>query len=531
MDYYEDIATQIIAGKITTAEQLQWVKIKLCQKYKLDHLPRNSEILGQLSPDMKSRVAPLLRKKPMRTISGIAPVAVMTSPAPCPHGKCIYCPGGVEFGTAQSYTGREPAALRARANDYDPFKQVRARIEQLAVIGHPTDKIELIIMGGTFTARAPTYQDWFIKRCFDALNFDKPSVTLSEAQLRNETAPHRCTGLTIETRPDWCLEPQVDKILYQGGTRVELGVQSLSDKVLARIARGHTVATTIESTRILKDAGLKVCYHMMPSLPGATYESDLAMFKQIISDPKYRPDMLKIYPTIVIKGTKLYDLWLQKKYVPLEQNAVVKLIAVVKSWLPRWLRIQRIQRDIPVQLITAGIKHSNLRQLVNLELTAMQKSCECIRCREVGHKFLKGILPELANIKLREDRYVASEGEERFLTYEDIKNNILVGYIRVRLPSELAHRPEVRSTRTAIIRELRVLGQMLRIGELATATELEKWQHFGFGKKLVHAAETLAIDDWDVKKILVLSGVGVKDYYRRLGYTREGVYMAKLLAT
>jgi elongator complex protein 3 len=553
MDFYQDILELVLNSDLKTKSEIHNKKIELCRKYNLPRVPSDADILEHAPEEIYEIVEPILRTKPMRTISGVAPVAVMTSPVKCPHGTCGYCPGGVEYGSAQSYTGFEPAALRAGNFDFNPYLQTKSRLEQLAAIGHHTDKIDLIIMGGTFTAREDEYQEWFIKGCFAAMNakphFDELTV-LDEYKLQNEDAPHRCTGLTIETRPDWCKEPQVDKILALGGTRVELGVQTVYDNVLCDVNRGHTVQDSVEATRILKDAGLKVCYHMMPGLPGVDFDADREMFSRLFNEQEFMPDMLKIYPTLVVKGTELYQRWKDKSYEPLDTAHAVELIAEFKQKLPPWVRIQRIQRDIPVQYIERGVDKSNLRQLVKQKLDETGKKCNCIRCREVGHRMLEGAAPEPENIELRTIEYKASDGSEVFMSYEDQKNDLLIAFVRLRLPSASAHRPDFygnfahtnnpeKSPDRAIIRELKVFGPMATLEDdkevqRDTVNNLDKkktrpWQHLGYGRLLVEAAEKYTSEHWGVKRILVMSGVGVKQYYKRLGYEKEGPYMMKSL--
>lgn len=516
VDYYEDIIIQLLEGRPRTRDEVQRLKIELCKTHKMDKLPSNAEILAHVPKNDLEILEPLLRTKPVRTISGVAVVAVMTSPHECPHGKCLYCPGGVENGTAQSYTGREPAALRAAMWKFDPYDQVKARLEQLGAIGHPTDKVDLIIMGGTFTARDVKYQADFVRECFNAMN-GHTSETLAAAHTFNETAKHRCIGLTLETRPDYFYEKQVDLALEQGGTRVELGVQTLNDETLKAMKRGHGSAESARSSQIARDAGIKVGYHMMPGLPGETPESDLATFDKLFSDERFKPDMLKIYPTLVIDGTGLHDMWKAGDYEPYSQEALVNLLADIKERLPKWTRIQRIQRDIPVQLIEAGGKKSHIRELARWELEARGKKCRCIRCREAGHNYLRGREP--GEITLTTEEYLASGGREYFAAFEDIESDILIGFARLRIPSEKAHRPEMQNA--AIIRELRTVSQQLPISEHGNS-----WQHRGFGEKLINRCVELAADN-GCEKILVTSGVGVREYYRKLGWERDGPYMGR----
>jgi len=311
MSFYSEITSLILSGKIQSKEELHKTKVKLCKKYKMSGVPPDSEIIARLPPDFseidRETAISVLRKKPMRSISGVAIVAVMTSPEECPHGRCIPCPGGPEVNTPQSYTGFEPAAMRALINDFDPFLQTKSRIDQLNAIGHSTDKIDFILMGGTFTSRFPFYQSWFVQRCFDALN-GIDSTSLEEAKKRNETAKSRCIGLTVETRPDWFRLYHADMALDLGATRVELGVQTIFDDVLFGMKRGHTVSDSVSATRIAKDCGFKVCYHLMPGLPGSNKKMDVECFSTIFEDPDFKPDMIKIYPTLTIKGTRLYNM-------------------------------------------------------------------------------------------------------------------------------------------------------------------------------------------------------------------------------
>ena len=358
-----DLIRAVRDGTVRDRDQLQNLKLKLCKRYGLAGVPPNSSILANVREEDRDLLLPLLVKKPMRTMSGVAVVAVMTSPHDCPHGRCTYCPGGVGNGSPQSYTGKEPAARRAGRNDFDPFLQVTDRIRQLTDIGHPTDKIDLIVMGGTFTSRDADYQGWFVRRCFDAMN-GTDSETLEEAQRLNETSAHRCVGLTVETRPDVFGAEQIERAMALGATRVELGVQILDDDILRGVDRGHGTEEVRRCTRECREHGLKVCYHIMPGLPWSSPEHDLECFRRVFDDPAYRPDMLKFYTTLVIEGTGLYDMWRAGDYEPYDTETAVRLLADMKSVVPEYVRIQRIQRDIPAPQIAAGITTSNIRQLV-----------------------------------------------------------------------------------------------------------------------------------------------------------------------
>ncbi len=517
--YYEELIGCLLRGEACTKDEIQRLKTALCKKYRMDVLPSNAEVLAHASEEDMDFLEPLLRKKPVRTISGVAVVAVMTSPHDCPHGKCAYCPGGTERGTAQSYTGKEPAALRAAQHGFDPYAQVQARLRQLERNGHPTDKVDLIIMGGTFTARDPEYQKSFVTRCFDAMNGSE-SGDLIRAQEANETAGNRCIGLTLETRPDYFFEPQVDAALALGATRVELGVQTLNDRTLSMMKRGHGSRETAKASRIARDAGLKVGYHMMPGLPGETPMSDLATFERLFSDEDFKPDMLKIYPTLVIGGTELHGLWKSGEYQSYPQDVLVKLLADIKGILPKWVRVQRIQRDIPVQLIDSGGKQSHLRELAQWELEARGKKCRCIRCREAGHNYLKG--REAGELSMLVEEYTAAGGKEYFVSFEDEGTDILAGFARLRIPSNTAHRPEM--AKSAIIRELRTVSQLLPLSMRGD----DSWQHRGLGESLVGRCTELASEN-GLERLLVMSGVGAREYYRKLGFERVGPYMGKSL--
>ena len=508
MVYKEEISE--LTGKIGDRKDLEVVKRALARKYKMNRIPKNSEIIRYVSGSRSSASLEMLSKKPTRSLSGIVVIAVMSSPHPCPHGKCAYCPGGVEKNSAQSYTGYEPASLRAKQNNYDPYEQVRHRVRQLDDNGHSTEKCELIVMGGTFTARDEEYQKLFIKRCLDALN-DEDSADLNLAMQKNELAKRRCTGLTVETRPDWFKAEQIERVMGYGATRVELGVQTLDDRALKKLDRGHLVRDSIEAIRLSKKYGLKVCYHMMLGLPYTDLDSDLENFHRIFEEEQFMPDMLKIYPTLVINGTKIYDWWKAGTYTPPAEEDLIRLIAEIKSITPKWVRIQRIGRDIPTNRIDAGVEHSNIRELAKLELKARGGDCNCIRCREIGRADHRGIDPGVGvNVNYDEMRYRASGGEECFLSF-DI-GDALIGYLRLRLDDR------------AIIRELKVFGRALEIRE--KADEPSEWQHRGYGKRLVEKAEDIA-KNRGYREVLVTSAIGTREYYKKLGYLRYSYWMKK----
>lgn len=496
---------KIMSGEITSRDQLQRMKVKLSGEYSFPEVPQNSMILSFVREGERKKTEPFLVKKPVRTLSGVSVIAVMTSPHPCPHGKCSYCPGGVD--SPQSYTGKEPAARRASRNEFDPFLQVTDRIKQLEAIGHRTDKIDLIIMGGTFTSRNPEYQEWFVRRCFDAMN-GSVSATIEEAHALNEKSEHRCIGLTVETRPDVFTKEQIENSLKLGATRVELGVQILDDGILGSVERGHGTKEIVRCTKECRGAGLKVCYHIMPGLPGSDPEKDLKSFKRMFSDPDYRPDMLKIYTTLVISGTKLFDMWNAGEYVPYDEKTATDLIADMKSTIPEYVRIQRIQRDIPAPQISAGILKSNIREAVHEELKRRGQECRCIRCREAGHRDIS--FGDHTRLETKVTAYEVSGGTEHFISMES--GDVIAGYVRLRTDG----------SETASIREVKVFGKMAGIGEEG------EWQHRGIGKELVSLAERMSKENGAIR-IRVTSGVGVRGYYGSLGYSLKGPYMFKEL--
>ncbi len=515
MDYFEEVVQALVTGEVTSRDELLRLKSRLCKKHGRAKVPANYEILERVPDEYRDIVEPFLKNKPVRTMSGVAPVAVMTSPSECPHGRCTYCPGGVPNNTPQSYTGQEPAALRASMYEYDPYRQTGSRLRQLHAIGHRTDKVDLIVMGGTFTARPLEYQDWFVKRCFDAMNGFE-SADLESAQAANETAKARCVGLTVETRPDWFGIRQVEHSMSLGATKVELGVQILDDGILDGVRRGHHIKEVADATKRAKDAGLKVAYHMMPGLPGSSKENDLASFRTMVEDERFKPDMLKIYPTLVVKGTELYGQWKAGAYEPMSLEDTIDLVSEVKKTIPPWIRILRIQRDIPVKFIEAGVRKSHLRELVLQRMRGGATPCRCIRCREVGHVPSPKNAPKEDDVTLKEQTYQASGGEEVFLSFEIPTLDSLVGYARLRIPGG--------STDAALVRELHVYGQMVPISEDSRG----RWQHRGFGERLLAECEGRAAAR-GMRQVWVTSGVGARNYYRRLGYQLNGAYMAKRL--
>ena len=534
------IIEKALENNITTKKELEKLKIQTCRDLKLKGFMSNSKILQYAKPEELETLRPILMKKPTRTISGVAIVAVMCHPHKCPHGRCKYCP---ESSVAPpSYTGEEPAALRARMFNFHPYVQTFNRLYQLRNIGHPIDKVELIIMGGTFASRPLDYQEWFVTQCLRAMNDFESIINtiprnqkeadivpptdfkyLHDVKKSNEHSKVRCVGLTFETRPDYSKTEDVNRMLGFGVTRVELGVQTLYNYIYKRIDRGHRIQDVIEANQTLRDSGIKVAMHMMPGLY-STPRSDLNMFKRLFTEPSFCPDMLKIYPCLVTEGSEFYEMWKRGEYEPYTSEQAVDLIVEVKKILPKWVRTMRIQRDIPATLIDAGVKKSNLGELVYNRLEEENIQCQCIRCREVGHKRAHGIEPDYDNIELLRTDYDVTGGHEIFLSIEDPGNDIIIGFTRLRIPSKNTFRPEI-TPNSALIRELHVYGQMQKIGK----NKENLWQHKGYGGRLLHEAERIAKEEYEKNKLLIISGIGVRDYYRKLGYHKDGPYMSKFI--
>jgi len=498
--------------------------------------------------------------KKIRTQSGVAVIAVLTKPYPCP-GKCIYCPSEKEI--PKSYLSNEPAVMRAISAKFNPYNQVQKRIEALELNGHKTDKIELIVMGGTFSYLPKAYQINFIAQCFKACNdykskkFSKKRNSLkklSYEQKRNEKTKRRIIGLTLETRPDYIDIKELVNFRKLGCTRVEIGVQSIFNNVLKINKRGHNVQKTIEATKLLKDFGFKINYHIMPGLLGSTLKKDFKMFQELFSNPDFQPDMLKIYPTVVIKESPLYRMWKNKKYKPLNEKEFTKFILRVKNEIiPPYVRIARLIRDVPAESIQAGPKTSNLRQMI-----AKKSNCPCIRCREIRETYLKDDLPAMLHslnildnnnkslklssgvqnkhsiamqagkIILNRIGYSASNGQEIFLEYVSKNKKKLFALLRLRIsnktnPEVYKYFPVLKDS--AIIREVHTYGKMTEINQKDKISP----QHIGLGKKLMLEAEKITKKEFKLDKIVVISGIGAQKYYRKLGYKLKDGYMIKKL--
>lgn len=565
--FFQEII-ETIKQKPHSKTDISRLKLKLCAKHKLKRVPTDIEILLNSDDEDVPKLKKCLMTKPTRSISGVAVVAIMCRPHKCPHGKCNICPGGINshFGDVpQSYTGNEPATMRALRHNFDPYLQVFNRLEQYIVAGHIPDKVELIIMGGTFPSTNRNYQKGFVKLALKAMNDfsmlffrkdaidipkfkdffelpgavgddlrirsiqqklekikDVPKSSLEKEQARNESAKVKCVGLTVETRPDYGRLKHGNFALELGATRVELGIESVFDDVLAKMERGHDVNESVKSIRELKDLGFKLNFHYMLGLPGSSPWRDLEGLKKLFESPDFRPDMLKIYPCMVLKGTKLYDLWKKGKYHPLTTGHAASMICEFKRHVPKYVRIMRIQRDIPTFQTEAGVDRTNLRQYVGELCEKNNIKCRCIRCREVGRA------KSLGKVSITVEQYEASKGQEFFIAAEDTRNDVIVGFARLRFPSK-PRRKEI-TKESAIIRELHVYGETAAIGEKSgkRGKAGTKHQHRGYGKLLLEKAEDIARQHMK-NKIIIISGIGVRDYYRKLGYKREGPYMVKRL--
>lgn len=529
-----DIVSQL-QRNVDAKQKFSVVEIKTAaaKRHGLRDYPKQVDILAAVPSSYRATLAPYLKAKPVRTASGIAVVAVMSKPHRCPHiattgNICVYCPGGpdsdFEYST-QSYTGHEPTSMRAIRARYDPYVQVRSRVDQLTRLGHDVEKVEFIVMGGTFMSLDAEYRDYFIRNLHDALS-GHCSRSVKEAVRYSEHSSMKCVALTIESRPDHSSPRHLSAMLEYGCTRLEIGVQSVYEDIARDTNRGHSVQAVCDCFRLAKDAGFKVVAHMMPDLPNMGVERDIESFRELFENPSFRPDGLKIYPTLVIRGTGLYELWengLYKNYAP---SLLVDLIARILAFVPPWVRVYRIQRDIPMPLVSSGVEHGNLRELVLARMADLGVPCRDVRTREVGIQTIHfQVNPEEVEL-IRRD-YVANAGWETFLSYEDAAKDILVALLRLRQagPGAGAVRSEMNDEDCSIVRELHVYGSVVPVHE----RDPGKFQHKGFGTLLMEEAERVARKEHGSGKMVVISGVGTRHYYRKLGYHLEGSYMVKKL--
>lgn len=473
---------------------------------------------GDWEPDEK--LLAKIRMKPTRTLSGVTTVTVLTCYHPCP-GQCIFCPQ--EDQMPKSYLSEEPGAKRGLENAFDPFLQVHNRIRALHAVGHPTDKIELLILGGSFSAYPKDYQEYFVRRCFDAMNAVGPdpeagSPTLEEAQRLNVHGEHRNVGLVIETRPDMVDQEALAWYRYLGVTKVQMGAQSFDEQILTINRRGHTARETLEATALLRAGGFKVVLHWMPNLLGATPTSDREDFARMWGEGAYCPDELKIYPCQLLEGTELYDHWRQGDYQPYPEETLLDLIADLKTTVPRYCRINRIIRDIPSTYVVAGNKNTSLRQDIQHEMKKRGTHCSCIRCREVRGK---PIDPE--TLEFNDLVYHPADAEEHFLSY-NTPDDKLAGFLRLSLPDNTHSTGMADLVDAAIIREVHVYGQSLEVGEVRDGIA----QHSGLGTNLIEEAESLAKDK-GYQRLAVIAAVGTRAYYASRGFKPSEHYMVKAL--
>jgi len=480
---------------------------------------RQLVVSGEWQPD--PALLARIRMKPMRTLSGVTTVTVLTGPCACP-GQCIFCPTDARM--PKSYLPDEPGAARAFQNNFDPYAQVRSRLDAYEAVGHPTDKIELLILGGTWSVYQAEYQEWFIRRCFDAMN-EHESATLDEAQQRNETAPHRNVGLVIETRPDEINPAELAWLRRLGVTKVQMGAQSLDERILALNQRGHTVAETRRACALLRAAGFKIVLHWMPNLLGATPESDQADFARLWAplelDGGFAPDEIKIYPTQLLETAELYEYWQRGEYHPYSTDELIGLIANLKPTIPAYCRVNRIIRDFSSKHVVAGNKRTSLRQDVLVELARRGQACRCVRCREVHNEKV-----DAHQLSLDDLVYYPAYAEEHFLSFVTPDDRI-AGYLRLSLPGQNTPLPQVNLADlagAALVREVHIFGQSLAVGEV----QIGAAQHIGLGTTLLQKAGEIARLK-GFKRLAVIAAIGTRRYYEGRGFQRGELYMLRKL--
>lgn len=509
--------------KIKSKEELALLQREFCKKNNISFFPIDKllnvykKLVNEGKIKSSVRMEELLRLKSIRSSSGIVVVSVLTKPFPCP-GNCLYCP--TEKNAPKSYLDKEPAVMRAIMCNYDPYLQTQVRLKALEATGHPIDKVSIRIIGGTWSFYPKRYQTNFIKRLFQACNEYNRENNLKndlyKLQEENEEAKVRIVELSVETRQDYITQQEILRLRKLGVTKVELGVQSIYDNVLKINRRGHAVETTIEATKLLKEAGFKVSYQVMPNLPGSSFQKDLEMFKKLFSSEDFMPDHLKIYPLAVLKEAPVYSLYKSKKFKPYDKEELVKLIKSIKQLIPYWCRIERVIRDIPSEnIVEGGAKISNLRQIIHQEMAAEGIKCKCIRCREVRNQALGKPI-------LYIEKYKASGSWEYFLSYEDENRTRLYSMLRLRILEDKNLIKVLENA--AIIREIHTYGQMTKIDKKETKNS----QHQGLGKLLIEEAEKISLSH-NKYKLVVIAGIGVRGYFRKLGFQLKNTYMIKCL--
>jgi elongator complex protein 3 len=578
----EELIIKLSKVKNPSRNKIMKLQKQMCEKHKVSFF-KNVELLKTYQNLVKKKVITensflksLLIMKQTRSMSGIVVVSVLTKPYPCP-GNCLYCPS--EKNVPKSYLSNEPAVMRAITCGFDPYLQAASRLRALEITGHPTDKINIRIIGGTWSYYPKNYQTWFIRRLFEACNqYNKLTIkqvnkqaNLFELQRQNETAKHRVVEISIETRQDFINEKEIKRLRNLGVTKVELGVQSLDDKILALNNRGHDVKETIRATKILKDGGFKVSYQMMVNLYGSNIRKDKSIFKELFTNQDFKPDHLKIYPLALIKSTGLYKLYQNKKFTPYNKLKLMNLLKYVKRQVPYYTRIERVIRDIPSEnIVEGGAKFSNMRQVLDVEMKKENDACKCIRCREVKNHSNNITIKQVSNctskqiierrvllsempvdrtkrgnrmareaeseaiserkedeVHLFKEKYDASDGIEYFLSFENKSRTKLYSLLRLRIPSQMIEHkahfiPALNNS--SIIREIHTYGKQLEISE----KDKNASQHQGFGKKLIKEAEIIT-KSFGLNKISVISGVGVRGYFKKLGFSLQDSYMIKNL--
>lgn len=522
-DNLKGFLKQASSKKIKTEEDLHKLKKAYAREFDVA-LPTNfklqdayEKLLAEGWPE-NTALQRLIRKRKIRTLSGVSVITVLTKPYPCP-GKCVFCPS--EPGMPKSYLSNEPGAMRAVLDDFHPRDQVKTRIDSLTRQGHETDKIEMIVLGGTFSAYNPRYQTDFVRALFNACN-DRPGKSLREAQIINESSKHKIIGLSLETRPDHITEKEIRRMRELGCTKVQIGVQHIDQGVLDLNKRGERIEDTIHAMKLMRDAGLKIATHLMPNLPGSTPELDLWVVKEFFQNPNFRPDQVKIYPCVVTPYAELEQWWKEGRYQAYSDEVLMELLTKMQLLIPEYVRVERLFRDIPGESILEGSQKTNMRQLVEEQMVIDGKTCRCIRCREI-----KDGIYSATDATLKVDEYEAGEGKEFFIHFEDSSRDKLLSLLRLRFSSYSLQGkkhfiPELEGA--ALVREVHVYGAEVEVGESRKSAS----QHVGLGRRMLEKAEEISRAA-GFKKIAVIAGVGTRNYYRKWGYELEGTYMTKAL--
>ncbi len=531
---------EIIREEPKDTESLEKRKREFSAREKCDVIVNRdlTRIANENDIKLSRHLEKLIVKRAVRTISGVTPIGILTKAYPCP-GRCVFCP--TESKMPKSYLSSQPAAARALRNKFHPHKQVTNRIIALEDSGHSVSKLEIIVMGGTWSFLPKRYQTWYIKNVYDAANGCK-SKNLASAIKANETAERRIIGLTLETRPDYITEEELERMRRFGCTRIEVGVQTVDDEISAVNLRDQTRKQVAHATKLMREYGFKFCYHLMPGLYGSTPEKDLKMFHEIFEDADFKPDFVKIYPCQVLPNSLLAEWWKQGKFEPLHDVELIKLLLKMKKFVPEWTRIMRLLRDIPVGNILSGAKFSNLRQILKSQPKKLKEilgkeefdsifhgkfewPCKCIRCREVGFQSTNNKVQSTKPILVRRD-YEAAGGTETFLSFESEDKKTLYALLRLRKPDSKFTSQFFKSvlSNAALIREVHSYGSEITVGESAGVG-----QHRGFGRKLIVEAERIARDEWGMKKMTIIAGVGTREYYKKFDYKERSTYMTKKL--